>query len=224
MKKIVILSGSPRKGWNTDTLCKHFAEGVKSISEDIEVEIVYLYDIKEHWSGCIACMGCKLKSDKTLGHCVLHDGIKDLLAEATNADGLVFASPIYFSHITGEMITFTERLFFPLMTYDEGYPVITKNRMPTATIYTMNCHESWIEKLGYDKVFEAFESQIAHFFTSPRRVVAYNTLQVKDYSRYHMDGFSQEAKEDYNKEHFGEECHEAFNAGVEMAKKILGLK
>lgn len=38
MKKIVIVDGGPRKNMNTAQLLQRFAEGAKSVSEDVEVD------------------------------------------------------------------------------------------------------------------------------------------------------------------------------------------
>ncbi len=42
MKKIVIVDGGPRKSMNTAQLLQRFAEGAKSVGEDIEVKGVRL--------------------------------------------------------------------------------------------------------------------------------------------------------------------------------------
>ena len=43
-KRVLILSSSPRKGGNSDTLCDKFAEGAKSAGN--EVEKIFLKDKK----------------------------------------------------------------------------------------------------------------------------------------------------------------------------------
>ena len=43
MKKIVIVDGGPRKNMNTAQLLHRFAEGAKSVGEDVEVKSVRLY-------------------------------------------------------------------------------------------------------------------------------------------------------------------------------------
>ena len=47
-KKIFIINASPRKKWNTDKMCRGFAQGVKNAGG--EAEIIYLYDID--FKGC----------------------------------------------------------------------------------------------------------------------------------------------------------------------------
>ena len=56
MKMIVIVDGGPRKNMNTAQLLQRFAEGAKSVGEDVEVKSVRLYDID--YKGCMSCMAC----------------------------------------------------------------------------------------------------------------------------------------------------------------------
>ena len=46
MKRILILSGSPRKSGNSDTLCDEFAKGAKSVGNVVEKIIITQKNIK----------------------------------------------------------------------------------------------------------------------------------------------------------------------------------
>ena len=46
MKKIVIVDGGPRKNMNTAQLLQRFAEGAKSVGEDVEVKAAATGDKK----------------------------------------------------------------------------------------------------------------------------------------------------------------------------------
>ncbi len=59
-KKIMVLSGSPRKNGNTSTVVNWFIEGAKAAGA--EVELVDLTKLKSTHHGCIGCLGCQ-KSD-----------------------------------------------------------------------------------------------------------------------------------------------------------------
>lgn len=50
MKKIMIIDGGPRKNMNTAAMIEAFANGAKSMSDEIEVKTVRLYDID--YKGC----------------------------------------------------------------------------------------------------------------------------------------------------------------------------
>lgn len=67
MKKIMIIDGSPRKNMNTAAMIEAFANGAKSVNEEIEVKTVRVYDM--NCKGCVSCLACKLKNSKYLDVC-----------------------------------------------------------------------------------------------------------------------------------------------------------
>ena len=67
------------------------------------------------------------------------------------------------------------------------------------------------------------EHCIAGALGEPERLIAYNTYQVKVYSRYELAGFSEEAKRQYRDEHWEEDMQRAFEAGKRMAEGIMAL-
>ena len=50
----------------------------------------------------------------------------------------------------------------------------------------------------------------------PKHIVAYNTCQVKEYGRYELAGFSEEAKHQWRDAHWKEDLQKAFDAGRQM--------
>ena len=62
---------------------------------------------------------------------------------------------------------------------------------------------------------------IAAALGQPERLIAYNTYQVKDYSRFELAGFSEEAKRQYRDENWEKDLQQAFDTGRRMAEKIL---
>ena len=52
MKKIMIIDGGPRKNFNTASMLQKFAEGASSVSNEIEVKTVRLYDMD--YKGCMS--------------------------------------------------------------------------------------------------------------------------------------------------------------------------
>lgn len=87
MKKVLILSGSPRKG-NSDALCDEFLKGAKEAGH--EVEKVRVIEKKVHY--CTGCYVCK----QTGGKCAYQDDMGELLQKIIDADVLVLASSVYF--------------------------------------------------------------------------------------------------------------------------------
>lgn len=216
MKKIMIIDGGPRKTMNTAAMVEAFAKGVKSAGEEIEVKHIRLYDLD--YKGCVSCMACKVKNSKYTSFCAHKDGITEILKEAAFADGIAFASPIYFNDITAQLRAFMERLFFPWLSYND-YATHAPKRVPTAFIYTMNAPEEYLSVMEH--VFERIENTTTIFLQKPERIAALNTAQVKDYDRYDMAGFSKEGKRIWRETHWEEDLQSAFDAGRLMTGKIL---
>jgi multimeric flavodoxin WrbA len=214
MKKIIIIDGGPRKTFNTASMLRSFAEGAASVSEEVEVKTVRLYDLD--YKGCISCLGCKLKG-RVSNICRFKDALTPVLEEIATADGLVLGSPIYFGGITGQMRSFLERLTFPWLSYND-YSLTAPRRMPVVLVETMNGTPERNNSNGYGTM----EWPIANALGEPERLVAYNTYQVKDYARYELAGFSEEGKRRYRDEHWQHDLQQAHDAGRSMAEQIMG--
>lgn len=99
-KKVLILSGSPRKNGNSDILCNEFMRGAAengNIVEKIRVAEMNL----EYCRACYAC------SDT--GSCVIKDDMSEVLQKIIDADVLVLASPVYFYSIDAQLKTLIDR-------------------------------------------------------------------------------------------------------------------
>lgn len=72
-----------------------------------------------------------------------------------------------------------------------------------------------------DPIFRQAEQSDDYFLHDKERGYAYNTLQVKDYSKSDLNGFSIEDKQKWHDDHWTEETQNAFDAGARMAKKNL---
>ena len=92
-KKVRIISSSPRRGGNSETLAAAFAEGAQAAGH--QVETVYLREKQiGYCKGCFAC--------HELGHCVLRDDAAAIIAKMHDADVLVFATPVYYYCVSGQ--------------------------------------------------------------------------------------------------------------------------
>lgn len=100
-KKILILSGSPRKGGNSDLLCDAFLKGAKEAGH--EVEKIRVSEKKIGY--CKACYYCT-KHD---GACVIQDDMADVMQKIIDADVLVLASPVYFYSIDAQLKALIDR-------------------------------------------------------------------------------------------------------------------
>lgn len=213
MKRIVIIDGGPRVNFNTASMLQKFAEGACSVSSEIDVNMVRLYSLA--YKGCWSCMVCKLK-DKATNVCKFKDALTPVLEDIAEADGLVLGSPIYFGDVTGQMRAFLERLAFPWLSYND-YSLTAPKKIPVVLVETMNGTPERNNSQGYGSM----EYCISTALGEPERLVAYNTYQVKNYDRFELASFSEEAKRKYRDEHWEADLQRAFDAGKRMAERIL---
>lgn len=100
-KKVLILSGSPRKGGNSDILCDEFTRGAKESGNSVEK-----INVAEKKIGyCKACYFCK----KSNGKCVIDDDMAEVLQKMIDADVIVLASPVYFYSIDAQLKAVIDR-------------------------------------------------------------------------------------------------------------------
>lgn len=100
-KNVLILSGSPRKGGNSDLLCDEFLRGAQESSN--QVEKIFLRSKKV--APCNACYYCKTSG----GKCAIPDDMAEILDKMQAADVIVMASPVYFYSIDAQMKAVIDR-------------------------------------------------------------------------------------------------------------------
>ena len=101
MKKILIISASPRKNSNSEALASAFAEGARAAGHEVE-QISLRGKTVEFCRGCFVCQE-KLR-------CVIRDDADMICGKALHADVLVFATPIYYYEMSGQLKTLLDRL------------------------------------------------------------------------------------------------------------------
>ncbi|MBQ7887683.1 MAG: flavodoxin family protein [Clostridia bacterium] len=99
-KKVLILSGSPRRGGNSDMLCDEFLRGAADAGN--EVKKIFVRD--ERIEYCNACYACR-----ETGECVIKDGMAGVLSAMHWADVIVMTSPVYFYSIDAQMKAVIDR-------------------------------------------------------------------------------------------------------------------
>ena len=211
MKKIVIIDGGPRKTFDTAAMLQKVAEGAASV-DGVEVETVRLYDMD--YKGCMSCMACKVKG-RASQVCKFRDALTPVLDSIAGADGLVLGSPNYFGEVTAQMRAFLERLAFPWLSYND-YSITAPKRMPVLLVETQNGSPEHNNCNGYGTM----EHCIAQALGTPEKLFAHNTYQVKDYGRYELAGFSEEAKRQYRDTHWEADLQAAYDAGRRMAVSL----
>jgi putative NADPH-quinone reductase len=117
-KNIVILSGSPRKGGNTDMLVDAFIKGAESAAKTVTLFRVAKMKI----GGCLDCGYCTAHKNE----CSQKDDMPQILAALQSADTVVFASPIYYAGVTAQLKAVIDR-FFPF--HKGGHTPWTKSAL-----------------------------------------------------------------------------------------------
>jgi multimeric flavodoxin WrbA len=119
--KILAIHGSPRTiRSGTRRLTSFVLEGAAEAGA--ETEMIDLADLRI--TPCTACEGCMLT-----GTCVYDDDVPALVTRMKEADGIVFASPVYIDNVTGQMKLFFDRLadaiHYQMLTGKYGCAVVT---------------------------------------------------------------------------------------------------
>jgi multimeric flavodoxin WrbA len=100
MKKVLVLSGSPRKGGNSDLLCDSLMKGAQAAGHQTEKIYIKEKNIKY-------CSGCGVCYDKRV--CSQKDDMTEVLAKMMDADVIVMATPVYFYSMNGQIKTLIDR-------------------------------------------------------------------------------------------------------------------
>lgn len=101
--KVLLVNGSSEKNGCTYTALNEVTRALNE--ENIETEIFFIGN--EPLPDCIACRKCK-----ETGECIFNDIVNEFAEKAKSADGFIFASPVYFAHPSGRLLTFMDRVFY----------------------------------------------------------------------------------------------------------------
>lgn len=118
-KRVLILSTSLRKGSNSDLLAEEFAKGAEQTGNFVEKISLYHKTIG-FCKGCLSCQETKC--------CMIHDDANEIVQKMKKADVIVFATPIYYYEMCGQMKTLLDRsnpLFFLDYSFREIYLLAT---------------------------------------------------------------------------------------------------
>ncbi len=147
MKKILVISSSPRSGGNSDVLCDQFIKGASENGHSVKK--VFLQ--KEKLNYCLACYKCRETE-----RCIHKDSMNDIIDMMVEADVIVLASPVYFYTIDGQMKVFIDRclpkylqmnnkeFYFIVTAADDSIPAM--NRTIECLRGFLDCLENPIEK------------------------------------------------------------------------------
>ena len=98
--KVLIITTSLRARSNSDALAEAFARGAQETGNEVETISLHGKDLR-FCRGCLACT-------KTL-RCVIRDDAPAMVDKMHDADVIVFATPIYYYEMSGQMKTLLDR-------------------------------------------------------------------------------------------------------------------
>lgn len=102
-RKILILSGSPRRGGNTEELVKAFAKGAESAGHEVNVVDCGQKKLKP----CIACDACFSKGEA----CVFDSEFSGMAHFFEECDTLVLASPLYWFNFSSQIKMAIDKMY-----------------------------------------------------------------------------------------------------------------
>ena len=101
MKRVIVISTSLRHGSNSDMLADKFIEGAKVAGNDVEKISL----VGKNIQFCKGCLGCQ-----KLGRCVINDDVNAIMEKVLKAEVVVWATPIYYYEMSGQMKTLIDRM------------------------------------------------------------------------------------------------------------------
>ena len=216
-----LINSGPRKKYNTTKLLNSVNDGINdelakyNISES-NINKIRLYDLD--FKGCKSCFHCKKIGGKYYGKCPIKDDLRELLPKIHECDAIVFATPIYFGDITGELRSFLERLMFCKFVYGKES---LASKKPNAIIYSMNVKKEVADEIYENTVFKNTEKYLEYTFGKPYSLKVYDTYQFKDYSLYENYIFDEKEKAKTLKNQFPNDLESAYDLGAKIVKNIL---
>lgn len=209
---ILAICGAANKSRNTATMLKNAFDGAMSVPGAAGA-MVYLYDL--NFKGCVGCHSCKLLDEARFARCALRDDLSPVLEKAIDADVLLIGSPIYFSDITGETRSFLERYLFPGITYNKDRTPTYPKRAKVGWVFTMNAPGEL-----YKDYFAGLVGLTNRIIGESEYVMAYQTRQFEDYSKYASTMFDVDMISKRHVEQFPKDCSAAYEMGRRLAESV----
>ncbi len=100
-RKIVVISASLREKSNSEALAAETVRGAEENGNEAELIRLKGKDIR-FCKGCLACQQTQ--------RCVIEDDANEIAEKVKDADTLVFATPIYYYEMSGQLKTLLDRL------------------------------------------------------------------------------------------------------------------
>ena len=196
--------GSPHVNGKSAKLLKKALEGAASAGAEVKEFDLIKMNIK-YCTGCQVCF--TTKPDLKIGKCSLKDDAPAIFEEYVEADGYIYASPVYDVFVTALMKTFLERKI--MLTYRPreqsekipGSRCCAYFKKKASIIVTGNCADEYREVMG-DPCFEAFQG---HFMIE----------QIDTVDQMYCGGIERLTEEEFN-----QRLETAFQMGVRIVEEI----
>lgn len=111
MKNILVISTSLRRNSNSEALADEFIKGAKESGNKVEKATLRDKNIA-FCKGCLAC--------QSLHRCVIKDDSQEIVEKMLKADVIVWATPVYYYCMSGQMKTMIDRAN-PLFAMDYAF-------------------------------------------------------------------------------------------------------
>lgn len=139
-KNVLIISTSLRKNSNSEALANEFFKGVKKAGHNVE----QLSLVGKTINFCIGCLACQ-KTKK----CVIEDDSREITEKMLNADVIVFATPVYYYSVCGQLKTLLDRanpLFASDYKFRDIYLLATAAENESETVQgTITAMQGWVD-------------------------------------------------------------------------------
>lgn len=100
--KILVITGSPRKNGNSNTLVDNFIKGAQEAGHSV----VRFDSAFKNVHPCVACNKCGMN-----GQCVFKDDFEFIRNNIVDADAVVFATPMYYFGISAQIKAVIDRFY-----------------------------------------------------------------------------------------------------------------
>ncbi len=167
---VLAISGTYCKGRTIDTLVAETLRGVQNIDPGAAIETIRLTERHiEYCRGCLVCHGDD--PAKPMADCAIRDDMDDIRQKLYDADGYVFATPMYDATVTAVMKCFLERMSWvmarPGRRPFKGCPE-PRNPRPKAAVYITSTGKvpNWAARL-FCNVNRAFKDTVPCMLGAP---------------------------------------------------------
>lgn len=105
--KVLLINGSNKTNGCTNRALEEVAKVLTESGVEYEIFQVGAAPIRD----CIGCMQCSAKLKNNT--CIFNDDIvNQLIKKASECDGFVFGTPVYYAHPSGRILSLLDRVFY----------------------------------------------------------------------------------------------------------------